>query len=370
MNNNTRYKLARNVTLIGAMFNAILAFFKMLVGYIGHSGALFADGVHSLSDLLTDFLVIVAAKLGGKDADEDHPYGHRRIETAATVFLSLFLAIIGVAVIYDGVAELFVSHYLPISYLVFVIAIISVFINEGLYLYTKRIGEEIKSDLIIANAWHHRSDAISSLVVLIGICGSFVGFHHLDSVAAIIVGLMIVKMGWSLGFDSTMELIDTSVSQETVKEMSTLISQTPGVVALHQLRTRSMAGHILIDVHILVEERLSVSEGHHIAQNVALRLREDVDGITDVTVHVDPEDDEVKNPCMHLPPRAQLTPQLEQAFAGLSGNEALRETVLHYLDGKIIVELFFNRDNGVIPQFKTQALQIKDIDAVRCYIEV
>ncbi len=367
MNNDKRYRLARNVTLIGAVFNAFLAGVKIFFGVIGHSGALFADGVHSLSDLLTDFMVILAAKLGAEDADESHPYGHRRIETAATVFLSLLLAIVGVAIIYDGGRELFIATYQPIKSMVVYIAMLSVALNEALYVYTYRVGREIKSDLIIANAWHHRSDAISSLVVLIGVSASMLGYHHFDSIAAILVGLMIVKMGWSLGFNSMMELIDSSVDKETVSQMRGLIIQTPGVVTLHQLRTRSMAGHILVDVHIIVDEKISVSEGHHIAQNVAIKLRSFVKDISDVTVHVDPEDDEIKNPCENLPSREKLLGLLEQRWQSLKGYALLEKTNLHYLDGKVCIECYFNSGKVDIEGFKKSIADNEMIRSIRFY---
>ncbi len=370
MDNQRRYQLAKKVTLIGALFNTMLAILKMIVGVIGHSSALFADGLHSLSDLLTDGLVIVAAKFGAEDADESHPYGHRRIETAATVFLSLLLTIVGVAIIYDGIYELLSLQYQAIKPMVIIIALISTLVNEGLYLYTMRVGKQINSKLIMANAWHHRSDAISSVIVLVGVVASICGYHYFDAIAACLVGLLVIKMGWSLGFDSAMELIDSSVDSCVVAQMRAIIEKTSGVVTLHQLRTRSMAGHILVDVHIIVDEKISVSEGHQIAQTVALKLRHFVKDISDVTVHVDCEDDEVKSPCVDLPTRDELLSSLNKTWKNMTGFSLINHVILHYLDGKITIDCYFNQGDVDVKGFQSIVKHYAFIRKLHCYQEL
>lgn len=344
MDEKARYKKAKTVTLIGAFANACLGVLKIVYGLIGHSSALLADGVHSLSDLLTDMLVVLASKYGSIAADENHPYGHQRIETAATMFLSLLLIVVGVGVVTDGIRHFIMHSTKPHGVEVLSVAVLSILVNELLFHYTKRVGVNIRSQLLIANAWHHRSDAISSFVVLVGVMGSMMGYHHLDAVAACVVGLMIIQMGGKIGWNSINELTDAGVDASTLVKMESLIINCSGVVALHQLRTRSMGGAIFVDVHVMVSEDISVSEGHHIAQQVASTLRQEIALIADVTVHVDPEDDEVCNPSTHLPTRADLVMFLKEACQEMRGYQHLKRMTIHYLDGEINLHLYFNSE--------------------------
>ena len=252
MQPNHRYQQSKRVTLIGAIVNALLGILKVLIGTLGNSHALVADGLHSFSDLLTDGLVIFAAKFGSREADIDHPYGHGRIETAATLALAMLLVLVGAGIIYDAGDHLFIekSTQSP-HYIVLIIALISVIANEWLFRYTLRIAEKIQSNLLKANAWHSRSDAGSSVVVLIGVGGSLLGFTYLDAIAAIIVGLFVIKMGWELGWSSLQELVDTGTDPKTLIKIEKAIHEVPGVKSMHQLRTRSMGGNILVDIHAL-----------------------------------------------------------------------------------------------------------------------
>lgn len=338
-----RYKEAKRVTLVSAFFNACLGIFKILVGLLSGSHGIFADGLHSLSDLLTDFLVIIASKYGSQEADEDHPYGHQRIETAATFFLSLLLVVTGVAILYDSFQQLFVDKIILDGTSALVIIILSLVINEALYHYTLFHGKRLDSKLLIANAWHHRSDSLSSFVVLLGIIGNLLGFYYFDSLSACFVGLLIVQMGWSLGWNSMKELVDTSINPAEVNTLREAINNTPGVIAVHQLRTRSMGGKVLVDVHVLVGESLTVSEGHYIGQNVALNIRSSLEAVDDVTVHIDPEDDEVVNPSINLPSREKVLPELFEYWKGLLEASDIIKVNLHYLDGAITIECFLKQ---------------------------
>lgn len=333
----SRYLQAKKVTLIGAGINALLGCFKLLGGYLFHSHALIADGFHSFSDLITDIMVLFASKYGSQAADETHHYGHQRIETAATLLLSLLLVLAGAAIAWDSLDEmLHKSHNIP-GWLTLPIAGFSILANELLFHYTQYIGKKIKSDLIIANAWHHRSDAASSIVVLLGILGSLLGIVYLDAVAAVIVGLMIINMGLSYGWNSVKELVDTAVEIQIINDIEHIILQVDGVEKIHQLRTRSMGGDILVDVHVLVSPMISVSEGHYIAQHVHRALIKRLDIVKDVIVHIDPEDDEICSPSLHLPSRKaceqQWLQQWQQAFPGILG------WILHYLDGKLTIDI-------------------------------
>ncbi len=336
-----RAAVAKKVTLVGAGFNLFLAIIKVLFGWLGRSHALIADGIHSLSDLLTDALVLLASHFGSRKADIDHPYGHQRIETAATLFLALLLILAGLGIAFDAAVHLFEHAKQMPKFYVLIIAVISILANEGLYHYTLSAGKKIQSNLLIANAWHHRSDALSSIVVLIGIIGALVGYYYLDSVAAIIVGFMIVKMGGSLGWSSVRELVDTGVPVETLNEIRACILSVPGVVMVHELRTRCMAEEILVDAHILVKPRLSVSEGHYISSKVHEKLIKTFTKLVDVTIHVDPENDEVAPLSRNLPPRSEITAIIRSHLLNYAYVDAIADVRLHYLEGKIFVEIIF-----------------------------
>jgi len=340
MNNSTRYKQIKKVTFIGAAINSILAVLKIWFGMLGHSHALVADGIHSFSDLLTDVLVILAARYGSQDADEKHPYGHRRIETVATVALAIFLIFVGLGIVYDSGLKLFSSKTTEeISAYVLIIATLSVIANEGLFRYTLRIAIKIRSNLLKANAWHSRTDAASSFIVLIGVAGSLLGFLYFDSIAAVIVGMMIARMGWNLGWTSIQELVDTSLDEIIVQKIKATILSVPGVLSVHQLRTRSMGGNVLVDVHVLVSPRLSVSEGHYISEQVYAFLAKEHERITDVIVHIDPEDDEKNPKSLNLPSREQLLKILKPRWKDLVEEFDYKNCVFHYLAGVVHIEL-------------------------------
>ena len=340
MTQHDRYWQAKKVTLIGAVCNAFLGFIKLIGGYLFHSHALIADGAHSFSDLITDVMVLFASKFGSLDADESHPYGHQRIETAATLFLSLLLCLAGFGIAWDAFDELLHATSIVPNWLSLPVICSSIFINEGLFHYTKHVGTKINSPLIIANAWHHRSDAGSSLVVLVGLIGSLAGFTYLDAVAAIIVGIMIIKMGWDYGWNSVKELVDTAVSAELLTQIEQVIQNVHGVERIHQLRTRSMGNDVLIDVHIMVFPKISVSEGHYIAEHVHQALVTQIASVKDVIVHVDHEDDETSSPCLHLPSRKVLQEQLLNEVH-IDFPQILFWNV-HYLDGTISIDIACN----------------------------
>ncbi len=335
-----RYNASRRITLLGAAKNAFLATIKIIFGITGHSHALFADGIHSLSDLIIDGVVLIASRFGSKGADSDHPYGHRRIETAATVLLAFILSLAGVGIIFDAGLEVYGARATtPPSFYVMIVALASVLINEILYRYTRRVGERIQSTLLVTNAWHHRSDSGSSLVVLIGAGAAWFGIGVLDAIAAVIVGIMILKMAWQFGWSSIRELVDTGLEVDVLTKIKETINSVPGVREVHQLRTRSLGGTIYLDVHIMVDSYISVSEGHFISNQVHLRLMKEVPGVVDVTVHIDPENDEVASPSSHLPARAEVMRLLQEHWQDLLSASAIKNTTLHYLDGKIHIEL-------------------------------
>ena len=379
---NARYKEIRKVTLIGSAVDLLLGVAKILGGTVAQSQALIADGVHSLSDLATDVIVLYAAKHSHREADEEHPYGHGRIETLATVALGVGLVIVAVGIGYDAIDRLFhIERLLQPTMLALYIALVSVFAKEFIYHYSMRIARKFRSEMLKANAWHSRTDAISSIIVVIGVIGSMAGLHYLDAIAAVGVAVMIAKIGWDLVFQSLKELIDTGLDPERVEIIREAILGVQGVESLHVLRSRRMGGEALVDVHIQVKPNLSVSEGHHISEQVRERVMKDVDEVTDVMVHIDPEDDEVAAPSKHLPLRRDALKQLKASWSAIEGTSLIRDQdiTLHYLEGKLRIDLVLpltllendplvTRDR-IARQFDDLVSQLADVDAIVVYYQ-
>jgi len=337
---NERYEQTRKVTQVSILVNLLLSVLQISMGFIGHSQALIADGIHTLSDLAGDFLVLVAAQQAHRAADKSHPYGHGRIETLATVFLGFLLIAAAIGISFDASQRLLHPETLlsPNVFTLLATAIV-IIAKEGLYQYTARVAERIHSNLLKANAWHHRSDAISSIIVLLGITAALLGIPSADAIAAIFVALFIARIGIKLGWQGIQELIDAAVEDDKLKDIRNIITKIDGVRNLHMLRSRAMGGQILIDVHIQVAPMISVSEGHHIAETVQHNLISQVPELIDATVHIDPENDENVATCIGLPLRKELLEELRPLVAELPGHEALEKAVLHYLSGKVNLEL-------------------------------
>jgi len=364
----------KKVTVIGAIVNIVLSALKIVFGWLGQSHALVADGIHSLSDLLTDALVYFAAHQGAKEADEKHPYGHARFETLATIILGIVLIAVAGAIVWDAIQRVLVDDVLmKPSWIVLVIAGLSIIFKEGLFWLTLKVANKTNSPLMKANAWHHRSDAISSLVVLIGVAIEMMGYHYFDALAALIVGLMVAKMGFSLVNDASKELVDTALEPELIEQVKAIILGVSGVRELHFLRTRRMGGQALVDVHIMVEPKISVSEGHLISEKVRVALIGKLDNLSEVMVHIDPEDDEMYSPSLDLPLRASLVKMLDKAWAGLVEKEQITNINLHYLEGKVLVEielplvLFSSHEDveQLIQAFKTRGSVIREVQSVK-----
>jgi cation diffusion facilitator family transporter len=329
----------RRVTLVGAVTNLLLAVTQLVGGVITQSQALVADGAHTFSDLSSDILVLFAARKANAAADARHPYGHGRIETLATVGVGVILAAVAFGIVMDAVRRMMSPEALlsptPLALALAAAAIVS---KELLYHYTMRAARRIRSSLLEANAWHHRSDVVSSIVVLIGVGATLAGFRYMDAVAAVLVALLIGRMGLKMIWDSAFELIDTGVEPEEQQLMLEAARNTEGVRDAHDLRTRRMGGMLLADIHVLVSPRISVSEGHRISEAVCRALRGVQDDLGDILVHIDPEDDQERAPSSHLPGRGEVIERLRPCWTG-AGLADDPEVVLHYLAGHIEVEL-------------------------------
>ncbi|API86673.1 cation diffusion facilitator family transporter [Francisella uliginis] len=347
-----RYEITKKVTIVGMFINTLLAISKTIVGIIGRSPALFADGIHSFSDLLSDCMVLFAAKYANKGEDHNHPYGHERLETLATLVLSSLLIAIGFMIVYHSLTDLISGDYVtPDKFTVFA-AIFSIIGNEFIYQYTMRAANKIDSDMLRANAWHSRSDMWSSVVVLIGLVGAFLGFAWMDAIAALVVCYMIVKMGVKWGYSSVAELIDEGVDDETRKNIKTIITNTEGVEDFHYLRTRKMAGKIVLDVHVLVDKFSTASEGHYIAEIVKSNIYHNIENIKDITVHVDVtnhEDSVIKLENFE-PSRKEILEVISDFFVKNNLDTTIilaKRSSIYYFDGEIIVDLYVKRSNDL-----------------------
>lgn len=334
-----RFRITSKVTIVGAVVNLILSIFKIIIGYIGHSHALIVDGIHSFSDLLSDAMVVIAAKQASQCPDENHPYGHARIETAFAAVLGGILITVGIGIVIDAMDRLTSGDIVTPSSMTLWVALLSVLSKEALYQYTLVYAKKLKSTILKANAWHHRSDAISSIVVLVGIAGSMYGIQYMDAAASVIVSMMIAKIGWDIAKESIDQLVDKGLDPEKVESIKAHILEIPGVSHMHMLRTRQMGSEALLDVHIEVFSRVSVSEGHRISDEVSAQLTQTFPDIAQVLVHIDPENDEAHSSCSHLPLRKEVLSDLEACWLDLEKSKKIEDMVLHYLDGQLSVQI-------------------------------
>lgn len=335
-----RYRETRKVTLVGSLVNCLLASVQLLAGFVGQSQALLADGIHTLSDLASDIFILVAARVSRDDADEAHPYGHGRFETLATVGLGVALLAVAAGLVWDAAHRLFrPEELLQPTLLALWAAAVGIVAKEGLYHFTRQVARRIRSKMLEANAWHHRSDAVSSVVVVIGVGGTLAGLPYLDAVAAVGVGVMIAKIGWQLVWRSARELVDTGLEREKVEAIRERILRVEGVQSLHFLRTRQLGPEALVDVHIIVDPRLTVSEGHYISERVRGQLIATFDEVSDVLVHIDPEDDEMSAPSQALPARGKLIRDLRTRWNALDAAQHIDRVSLHYIAGRVDVDV-------------------------------
>jgi cation diffusion facilitator family transporter len=339
-----RYALSNRCTWTSVFVNIALTITQVAAGIFSHSQSLIADGVHSLSDLISDFLVLVASHHSKTPADDDHPYGHGRIETAASLVLGAILVLTGVGIMYSAAIKLEnIGNLPPVTSLALWTAGLALIAKEGLFRYMLKVGEQLRSPMLIANAWHARSDAASSLVVAIGIAANMMGFIYADAVAAIVVGFMIVRMGFVFAWEAFQELIDAGLSFEEVASIRQTLMDTQGVQNVHDLRTRKMAHRVLVDAHILVDSKISVSEGHSIAERARKRVIDSHESVNDVLVHVDNEDDAGygEDVPMVSPSREELLGALAKVLDGLPAPE---QVTFHYLAGKVEADVLMAYD--------------------------
>ncbi len=295
MDTRERIIRARKVTLIGFIMNIFLTAGKLFAGYFGKSAALIADGIHSLSDLLTDLIVLVFIDVSGKGKDSNHKYGHGKFETFATMLVSFALMMVGIGIFWSGLKNIIHTVKGEIieqpGLIALIVAVTSIIIKEVLFWYTYKTGGRISSKVIIANAWHHRSDALSSIGVTLGVsCAIFLGesWRILDPVASILVSFFIVKVAWNLGKPSVGELLESSLPPEEENEIKFIIESVPGVKNHHNLMTRRIGNIMAVEVNVEVDKNLSVEASHEIATEIEMALRNRYGKQTHIGVHIEP----------------------------------------------------------------------------------
>lgn len=283
-----RYRAGKASTFVSVAVNIGLVILQVSVGIFSGSQALIADGIHSLSDLLSDFVVLFAGHHSRKLPDHDHQYGHRRYETAASLALGVLLLVVGVGMLVNAVQKIEQADQLaPVHLSALWVAVAALLSKELLFRYMLRVAERVRSSLLVANAWHARSDAASSLMVALGIGGSMMGWRLLDPLAASVVGLMVARMGWRFAWSALNDLMDRAVSEEEVLAIRRTLEETRGVRGVHDLRTRRMGDFALVDVHLEIDGSLTVAQGHAIASLARQRVL-DTHQVLNVMTHVDP----------------------------------------------------------------------------------
>lgn len=289
----------RSVTYLGVIVNIVLATVKVAVGFLANSIALIADGIHSLSDMVTDVVVLLGIHFGSKKPDSKHPYGHGRIETFATAIVAIVLIIVGGFMIYRAAVAIANMRYGTdqasfMGQAVLWVAMISVVSKELIYRVTRKVAVKTNSSALYANAWHHRSDALSSVAVVIGFIATRFGYHHGDQVAAITVGLMIILVGVKIIGKCLEEFAERSADSQTMAQIERIISSETMIKGWHKLRTRSVGREIFIDLHILVDPELNITDAHEIAEVLERSMRQNISCPINLTVHVEPDRPEMR----------------------------------------------------------------------------
>lgn len=292
MRNKSSSEQARNITAIGLVVNLLLSGVKFFLGIIGHSQAVVADAIHSLSDMGTDLLVLVGLKFWSAPADERHPYGHQRIETVITLLISAILAAVAFGLGWREIKHLGGEPHGPPLTIALFGPLFSIFAKELLFRRTRRVGKQIHSSALIANAWHHRSDALSSIPALVAVAAAAANpqWAFLDSIGALIVSILILKVAWDIASPALSELMDHGACKEDLQKMNTLAKSVDGVRSIHRLRTRRVGSGWFVDLHVEVDPEMTVRESHDIATAVQFKLLEDGPSVADVTVHIEPDE--------------------------------------------------------------------------------
>ncbi|MGY6549618.1 MAG: cation diffusion facilitator family transporter [Roseinatronobacter sp.] len=326
----------RRATWAGVMLNGPLSLAKIATGVIAQSQALVADGVHSLSDLASDAAVLWALGHSHRPPDADHPFGHGRFETLATLAIAVMLTLAAGGILIDAAARLIYPPQTAPAALALWVAGLSIALKEGLYHYTRRVARNTGSVMMAANAWHHRSDAATSVVALIGIGAAMLGVPWADALGAAIIALMLGRVAWVYGRPAIRELVDTAPSDEMAERITTSLMTTPGVRDAHDLRLRNMGGSIQADVHIALDPAMTLSEAHRLTEAARAQVLSDLPDVSEIIIHPEPEG-HADGPAAH---EAALRPELAQVVRecldGIVAAGAIRHLSLDYRDDGVV----------------------------------
>ena len=284
-------QIATHVSMVSIIWNLILSLFKFIAGIVANSGAMISDAVHSSSDVISSVIVIIGVRISAKESDREHPYGHERMECVASIILSVILAVTGLFIAWEAILKISSGNYNKLSvpgYLALIAAVVSIIAKEGMYQYTRVYAKRIDSFALMADAWHHRSDALSSIGALIGIGGAIIGFKVLEPVASIVICIFILKAAYDIFLDSIDKMVDHSCDEDTEKEIYDEIMKVEGVIRIDMLQTRIFGSKIYVDVEIAADGNKKLIETHQIAENVHNNLEERFPKIKHIMVHVNP----------------------------------------------------------------------------------
>jgi len=284
-----REKKIRSVTLWGALINVVLLILKIVSGLLIRSSALIADGVHSLTDLATDLLILLGARLSNRPADETHPYGHRKFDTIVSQLIAFFLIVVGFGFVFSAGTAIFRKEMNYPGFLMLAVAAISVVSKEIIFHITRKVSRLTNSVALYANAWHHRSDSFSSMAVLIGGAASLLGWGYADHMATIIVGIMIMGVAGKIFYDNLIELTEHSADKKSIQSIERILSQTENIFGWHALRTRSLGGELFLDCHVIVDPTLTVLESHKIVDRIEEQIQSALSKPVNVLIHIDPK---------------------------------------------------------------------------------
>ena len=377
-------KHALRVTWLGLFANLILAIAKGFIGTIAHSSALIADAGHSVSDLLSDSITLWAVHMAGVPKDKNHPYGHGKFETVGTFIVAIFLLLTGVGVAWHVLNKIDTPEVPGTAALW--MAAIAICFKEALFHVTRMVGRRSGSRVLLANAWHHRSDAISSVAALVGIGGAQWGIPLMDPIAGVLVAGLIIKTGIDIGYESIRELTDETVEEEVISELGHILAEIDGVDHFHEMRARRMGPQLLVDLHIEVDSMMSISAAHQVAERVRLRILDELPAVNEVLVHVDAEDDFVESKggieetkdIVLMRPQTEIESDVKKILTEIPEIQGITHIYCHYLNQELTVQVNILLDEEmqirdaqkIASKARIKIEEIKDIDAADLHLEL
>lgn len=290
---NAYEKTAMRISFVSIIMNVLLSLFKLLAGVLSHSGAMISDAIHSASDVFSTIVVMIGVKISGKESDKEHPYGHERMECVAAIILATILALTGIGIGWSALVKILGGEYDQLmvpGVLALAAAVISIVVKEGMFWYTRAGAKRIDSGALMADAWHHRSDALSSVGALVGIGGARLGFAILDPIASLVICIFVEKAAFDIFRDAVNKMVDKACDDETEQKMRTCVMGQEGVMGVDLLRTRTFGNKIYVDIEICVDGDKSLREAHGVAETVHDSVEREFSKVKHIMVHVNPQE--------------------------------------------------------------------------------